>query len=355
MNLFNFKRKLSIKDQAAFAKRLAFLIRADVPILESLAMVKRQTRSISRSKILDEVIKDVSNGQFLHASLAKHGNTFGDFAISLIKVGEEGGILDKNLEHLSEELKKRHELKKKIVGAMIYPAFITFATACVTAMITIYIFPKLMPIFISLGENLPVTTRFLIWTSNFLVHYGLLVLAGLIISAMGFSLIYKKFLPVNVIANRVMLCVPIFGKLSQNYHMANFCRTLGILLDCQVGIIRAVNITADATPNKLYQGEIRKLSAEISKGRKISEYLEKYPNLFPEIVPQMVAIGETSGNLGETLLYLSNHYESETSDLTKNLSNSLEPIMLVSMGLVVGFIAVSVITPIYEITQNLHP
>ncbi len=353
--MFNIGTKLSIKDQAAFAKRLAFLIRADVPILESLAMVQRQTKSIKRSKILDSVIKDVSNGQFLWASLAKYGNTFGTFAVNLIKVGEEGGILDRNLDHLSEELKKRHELKKKIVGAMIYPAFITIATVGVTAMITVFIFPKLMPIFNSLGASLPLTTRSLIWTSNFLINYGILVVAGLIGAAIGFSIIYKKFLPINIATNHVMLRVPIFGKLFQNYHMANLCRTLGILLECQVGIIRAANITADATPNKLYQREIRGLSEEIAKGRKISEYLEKRPNLFPEIVPQMVAIGETSGNLGQTLLYLSNHYESETSDLTKNLSNSLEPIMLVGMGLVVGFVAVSVITPIYEITQNLHP
>lgn len=331
------------------------MIRADVPILESLAMVQRQTKSIRRSKILDEVIKDVSNGQFLHASLAKHGNTFGNFAVNLIKVGEEGGILDRNLEHLADELKKRHELKKKIVGAMVYPAFITLATVGVTAMITMYIFPKLMPIFTSLGANLPLTTRSLIWASNFLIHYGFLLAAGLVALAIGFSFIYKKSLPINIVANKAMLHVPIFGQLFQNYHMANLCRTLGLLLDCQIGIMSAANITADATPNKLYQREIRQLSEEISKGRKISEYFEKRPNLFPEVVHQMVAIGETSGNLGQTLLYLSDHYESETADLTKNLSNSLEPVMLVGMGLVVGFVAVSVITPIYELTQNLHP
>src|SRR3989344_9408860 len=155
-NLFT---KLSIKDQAAFAKRLAFLIRADVPILESLNMIKKQTRSSARTKILASVISDVSGGQYLSTSLAKYENTFGPFAINLIKVGEEGGILDQNLEHLARELEKRYELKRKIMGAMIYPIFITLATLGVTAMITIYIFPKLMPIFQSVGANLPITTR----------------------------------------------------------------------------------------------------------------------------------------------------------------------------------------------------
>lgn len=346
--------KLSIKEQAAFARRMAFLIRADVPILESLTMIKRQTKSAKRSKILGEIIKDVSNGQFLYASLARHGNIFGNFAVNLIKVGEEGGILDQNLEHLAVELKKRHELKKKIVGAMVYPAFVSLATIGVAAMITMYIFPKLTPIFTSLGANLPITTRLLIWTSNFLVHYGVFLLAGIVAFVLGISLVYKKSLAFNLSANKTMLYMPIFGKLYQNYHMANLCRTFGLLLDCQVGIISAVNIAAEATPNKLYQREIRQLSGEIARGKKISEYFEKRPNLFPEIVPHMIAIGETSGNLGQTLLYLSDHYESETADMTKNLSNSLEPIILVGMGLIVGFLAVSVITPIYELTQNLH-
>lgn len=353
--MFNLNSKLSIKDQAAFAKRLAFLIRADVPILASLNIVKKQTKSIGRSKIIDRVMSDVSNGQSLHASLAKHKNTFGNFAINLIKVGEEGGILDQNLEYLAEELKKRHELKKKIIGAMVYPAFITLATLGVTALITIYIFPKLMPIFVSVKADLPLTTKALIFTSNFLVKYGAFLLVGAFASIIGFTFTYKKFRPVNLTVNRLILGVPVFGQLYQGYHMANFCRNFGLLLDCQVGIITAAHITADATANKLYQREIHELAEEMLKGRKISEYLKKRPGLFPEIVHQMIAIGETAGNLSQTLLYLSNHYEGEVSDMTKNLSNSLEPILLMVMGVVVGFVAVSVISPIYELTANIHP
>lgn len=353
--MLNLGTKLSTKDQAAFAKRLAFLIRANVPILESLNMIKKQTRSSARTKILTNVISDVSSGQYLSASLAKYKNTFGPFAINLIKVGEEGGILDQNLEHLAEELKKRHELKRKILGAMIYPTFITLATLGVTAMITIYIFPKLMPIFQSVGANLPITTRALIYMSDFLVHYGAFLAFGVIVAMTGFVLIYKNIRPFNLAFNRLILAVPIFGHLFQCYHMANLCRTIGLLLDGHVGIISAVNITANATVNKLYKREIYQLAEEISRGRKIAEYLERRTWLFPEIVPQMIAIGETAGNLSKTLMYLSDYYESEVNDITRNLSNSLEPILLVVMGLVVGFVAVSVITPIYELTANIHP
>lgn len=352
--MLNFSRKISIKDQAAFAKRLAFLIRADVPIIESLNMIKRQTKSSSRSKMFGQVLNDVTSGQFLSTSLAKHKNSFGTFAVNIIKVGEEGGILDQNLEYLAEELKKRQELKKKILGAMVYPAFITLATIGVTTLITVFIFPKLMPIFQSVGANLPLTTKALMAASAFLASYGFYLFLGVVGLIIGLTLLYKKVLPFNLATNRILLKVPIFGPLFQSYHMANICRTFGLLLSCQVSIINAANITADATANKLYKREIKTLAEEITKGRKISLHLEQRGGLFPEMVPQMTAIGETAGNLSQTLIYLSDYYEAEVSDITKNLSNSLEPILLIVMGLVVGFVAVSVISPIYELTANIH-
>lgn len=349
-----FSSRLSIKDQAAFAQKLAFLIRADVPIMESLKMIKNQS-SFSRAKIFDQVLADVTSGQFLSSSLAKHRNTFGTFAVNIIKVGEEGGILDKNLEYLAQELKKRQELKKKILGAMVYPAFITLATIGVSAMITVYIFPKLMPVFESVNFKLPLTTRILMGVSNLMIAYGFYMFLGIIILFIGLAFAYKKFKPFNLILNRMLIKVPIFGPLFQSYHMANFCRTFGLLLNCQVGIINAANITGDATANLLYRGEISTLADQITKGKRVAEYLENRKKLFPEMVAQMVSIGETAGNLGDTLIYLSDHYEGEVNDITKNLSNSLEPILLVGMGLVVGFVAVSVITPIYELTANIHP
>ncbi len=352
--MFSLNRKLSIRDQASFAKKLAFLIRADVPIMESLRMIKNQS-TFSRAKIFEQILGDVTSGQFLSSSLAKHGNTFGTFAINIIKVGEEGGILDQNLEYLAEELKKRQELKKKILGAMVYPAFISLATIGVTTMITVYIFPKLMPVFESVSFKLPLTTRMLMAVSGFMIAYGFYLFIGILLAVIGLVFLYKKVRPFNMAVSRLLIGVPIFGPLFQSYHMANFCRTFGLLLNCQVGIINAANITGDATANLLYRREITALGEQITRGKRVADYLEQRQGLFPEMVHQMVAIGETAGNLGDTLLYLSDHFESEVNDITKNLSNSLEPILLVVMGLVVGFVAVSVITPIYELTANIHP
>ncbi len=351
----NFFTKLSIKDQANFAKRLSFLISADVPILESLRMMHKQTKSRGRAKILDQVIKDVSNGQYLSASLAKYKSTFGEFAINIIRVGEEAGILDKNLEYLAEELRKRQELKKKVIGAMIYPIFITVATLGISGFISAYIFPKITPIFKSLGAKLPISTQVLMFISNFLLHYGFYFIGVLILAGIAAMIIYRKVRPFNYAVNHVIFSLPIFGNLARSYQMANFCRTMGLLLNCQINIVRAATITSDSTGNLIYKREIRNLADEVVKGRKIYQYLETKSRLFPEMIPQLIAIGETTGNLGETLLYLGNHYETEVNDITKNLSSSIEPVLLVVMGMVVGFVAISVITPIYELTQNIHP
>ncbi len=353
--MFGFSNKISLKDQVSFSKRLAFLIKANVPILESLKIMRRQSKSNFRKKMMDDLIADVSEGQYLSSSLEKYKNSFGVFALNVIRVGEEAGILDQNLEYLADELHKRQELKKKIIGSMIYPVFISIATLGVTGMITLYVFPKILPIFASIHVKLPLSTRLLIHLNDFIIHYGLItaiIMLALIITAI---FTYKTSKPFNIIANRSFLWIPIFGKLLQSYYMANFCRTLGLLLNCQISIVSATNITARATASYLYQKEIYDLAEQISKGGRIGVHLETRPHLFPNVVPELISIGEATGNLDRTLMYLSNHYDDEVTDITKNLSSSIEPILMIFVGIMVGFVAISVITPIYAVTQNLHP
>ena len=157
--------RFSLKDKTLFAKRLAFLIGAGVPILDSLHLLRQQTRSRSQARVYEKIIADVANGQFLSTSLARFSHLFGHFAINIIRVGETGGVLSQNLNHLAEELKKRHSLRRKIISAMIYPALISVATLSLASLLTVYIFPKIMPIFSSLDVNLPWTTKVLIFLS----------------------------------------------------------------------------------------------------------------------------------------------------------------------------------------------
>jgi type IV pilus assembly protein PilC len=346
--------KFTTKEQILFAKRMGFLMRAGVPIFESLTLLKKQMKSKTANKIFTQVIADVSGGQFLSTSLAKFKGTFGDFAINIIKVGEQGGILSENLNYLAEELTKKQQMKRKIVGAMFYPIFIVCATLILTAVLTIFVFPKVLPIFSSVGLNLPLSTKILIFVSHFLINFGFYLLLFLIAATIGFTFLMKtpKF---RMFIEHLILRTPLAGSISQNYYLSNFCRTLGLLLKGDSRVDEAIRITATTTENLVYKQEFQRVGKFVEKGGKISEYLETRSKLFPDMLSHMVAIGETAGNLSETFLYLADMYENEVDELTKNLSGLIEPVLMVFMGLLVGFVAISIITPIYAVTQKLTP
>lgn len=347
--------RFPIKEQVHFAKRLSFLIGAGVSILDSLTMLKNQARSSSQKYIYGSVITDVTNGLFLSAGLAKFERFFGTFAINIIKVGETSGSLTQNLNYLADELRKKEALRKKVVGALIYPIFITIATLILAGSLTVFIFPKVMPIFKSLDVGLPITTVILLAISDFLSAYGLHLMGGIIIFVIIIRLMIRTLPPFRFIMHRVSLHLPIFGKLMKYYFMTNFCRTLGLLLKSGVNVVEAIEITGDTLGNDVYKAECKKIAKIVMRGEKISTHLSKRPFLFPDFTAHLIAVGEETGSLSDTLIYLSEMYESETSDMTNNLSNSIEPVLMIFMGLIVGFVAVSVIAPIYEVTQNLNP
>jgi type II secretory pathway component PulF len=345
--------RLSTQEQMLFAKRLSFLVGANVSLLESFHMLKEQTRNARIAYVYERIIRDIENGQFLSASLKKFGKTFSPFAINLIRVGELSGSLTQNLIYLAEELKKRNELRKKIIGALVYPIIITIATLGITGMLTVFIFPKIMPIFISLNVDLPITTKVLLWVSTFLSQYGLWVIAGLIASVVGIVFLYQKVSAMRFALDRAILALPITGPIARSYHMANFCRTTGLLLKSGLTLSEAIHIMKDTVGNVVYAQAIERAGKGIQAGKQLSGELQKEKNTFPHMMTHMIGIGERTGNLSGTLIYLSDLYESEVEDMTRNLSSSIEPVLMIVMGLMVGLVAVSVITPIYEITSKL--
>ena len=346
--------RMSIKEQALFAKRLSFLIQGGVPIHESLSMIVRQTKRGTKKRIFEEVRTDVASGKFLSTSMMRFPATFGDFAIQLIRVGERSGVLTKNLAYLSDELKKKRALRQKIISALIYPIIITIATIAMSILLTIYIFPKILPIFQTLDVKLPITTRMLIFISHFMSVYGWMVGVGIVAVAIAFAVVFKKAERFHLAADRILLALPLSGRLISGYNLTNFCRTFSLLLRGGLPFTEAVRITADTFSNRAYRKEVAAMHETVIRGEKMSKHLEKHPRLFADIMVSMIAVGETSGNLPETLAYMAEMYESEVEDMTKNLSSSIEPALMVFMGVLVGFIAISIITPIYEITQGLQ-
>lgn len=343
---------ISLFDKILFSRHLSIMIKTGMPLVDSLKLLKRQTRSRSFSYILEQLIKGAESGQFLSVSLGQFRRVFGDLFINIVHIGETGGILADNLEHLSIELKKRQALHQKIRAAFIYPAIVLFAMTAVISVLIFFVLPRITPIFSSLNIELPLTTRILIGTSNFLINNWPYILGGLIALIIGFILLLR-IKTIRFFWNKTILYLPLAGSISRKAAISDSSRTLSLMLKSGMKIIEALMITSNSVTNLAYQKAFRDAAEVMKKGEPLNSFLKTQEHLFPAIVSQMIEVGENTGTLGDNLLYLANFYESEVDEATKNLSTTLEPILLLVMGIIVGFIAISIITPIYKITQPL--
>ena len=344
----------SLTEQVLFAKQLSFLLGAGVPLLESIQILKNKAPSKKTQRLFTIVEHDVADGLFLSTSLRHFKNAFDPCVVELIRIGELSGTLTKNLAYLSEELRKKHLLRRKMQGALLYPSIVTLATLGMVSMLTFFIFPKIMPIFIGMKIPLPWTTRTLLTLSTFLRDYGLITTVALLCAGI-FSLWSYKNLPfIQEQVDRLVLALPLVGTMTRTYHTATFCRTSYSLLESGIMLPEVLTILAETTRNAVYKQTYITLAQNIRRGKTLSSEIYTTRRYFDTTLHHMIAIGEQSGKLSETFKYLSETYEADIDELTKNLSNTIEPALMIMMGLLVGFVALSVITPIYEITQHLN-
>jgi type IV pilus assembly protein PilC len=302
-------------------------------------------------KIIASLVKDAESGVFLSNGLAKFKNVFGDLFINIIKVAEVSGTLPENLIYLGDELKKKSDLQKKVRGAMIYPIIILIATVIIATTMIVFVFPKILPLFQGVKGDLPITTRILIGFSEIISAYGIFLLTGIILFIAGLRFLFTFPVP-KYLYHRFLFFVPVFGSAIIKYNMANFSRTLGLLLRSGVKIIEAINITSASTANRVYRRELDGAANYVRTGEYLSKYLVKHPSIFPATLVNMIEVGENTGNLTANLFYLAEYYESEVDDFVRNISSVIEPILLLFMGGIVGFIALSFITPIYQLTKQ---
>lgn len=345
--------RFSMKERILFTKRLAILLQSGMPISRCLVLMRDQAQTQNQKLFFTSLSAAVLSGQKLSTALEKYRPTIGDFTINVVRIGEASGTLAENLEYISIEHKKKFELRRQLIGALVYPAIIILATFMITLFLVVYIFPKIIPIFTSLKIDLPVSTRILIFLSDFLTQYGAALIGVLIILA-GTYWVLRSWGPVAHFVDWCCIELPIFGTLCQYYNTVNFCRTLGLLLRNGVPLQDALQSLISSTQHSMYKSTLTSVRGEVLKGKTISSQLALHKKLFPTLCVQMIQSGEMSGNLSHSLSYVSDVYESEIRDMTKNLTIVLEPILMVVMGLCVGFIAISIITPIYSITNNLH-
>jgi len=345
--------KLSLADKILFLKNLSLLLKSGLSLTESLSTINNNTKSSTLKYILTNSIDAVERGKFLANSLSDYGNILGSLTISIIKVGELTGNLIENLETLSEELKKIERIRRKLITTMIYPTFLISIMIVISLLIIYFLFPKLLPIFENLGVDLPFTTVVFISIVKFLSQYGLYILLILIFLTLNIllGLRNKKF---KYFFDLFLLRVPLLSGLIKKYNLVQFSRSMGLLLKSGIKIIEALDLAAQSLGNLVFQKIIKGASNFVIEGHSISEYLSKYQWLFPFNYIKLIEVGEQTGNLENNFFYLSNNYEEELDSEIERFVNSLEPIILIIMSIIVGFMAISIIMPIYEISDKLQ-
>ena len=348
-----FFNRVSSLDKILFAKDLSLMVRAGLPIREAIAAVKDQSESPYFRKVLDGIIKNVENGQPLSYCLSQYPKVFDGLYINMIKVGEESGCLEENLNYLVMQIEKNQALQGKVKAAMTYPSFILGAVTILGVALIRFILPEIIPVFSSLKIELPLMTRVLIAITDFLEHYGLQFLVGVIafIAAVG---AVARLRPVKFLIHKTALKIPIFGAIFRNVSLSYFSRTLGLLLKSGMPIVSALGIIQKTSSNLVFQSEMEELAAEVRRGGSLSDYLKERKGIFPKMVSRIIGVGEKTGRLEETLLYLGDFYDVEVDRATKQLSSIIEPLLLIIIGITVGFISLGIISPIYEITRGLE-
>lgn len=344
---------LSSKERVFFARRLAFLVGSGTPLLESVRMIYLHTKSKSKARIFRAIMDDIESGKNLSHGMAQFERSFGRFAINVVRAGEVGGILHQNLSYLADELEKREELKKKIVGALCYPLFIVGATGLTAGLLITFIFPKLTPVFNSLNIELPFMTSLLVYATDFLLRYSTVIALSFMMILCTSYILYRRFKKVKRFGEYLFYQMPFLGVMMRTYHCAAISRTIGILLESNMRVMQAITIASETSGSILYREALERVVCDISEGRTPSKKFAEEVMLFDPLMAQMIAVGEISGNLSQTFLYLACFFERELDHTTKNLTHAIEPTLMILMGLIVGYVVLSIITPIYGVTERL--
>jgi type IV pilus assembly protein PilC len=341
---------IPLSEKVLFSQELATLVNAGVPISQSLEILEKQTSNKKFKEVVTQLAKDVDNGASLSSALEKNPKVFSPLFSNMVKSGEIGGTLDESLNRLAEQMNKDRELVAKIRGAMIYPIviFIGMIGALIFMMVTII--PKLQGMFDELGGELPAATKSLIFMTKLFTNYGFFTLVAIVAFIVGFRLALVKIHKFRRIMHILQLKSPVIGKLTTKMNVARFSRTLSSLLSSGVGVVEALDIIADSTQNILFKESFERAAERVKNGSTIADTL-KTNKIFPVLVPQMVAVGEETGSLDTILKKIADFYDSEIDNITRNLTTLLEPLIMIVIGLLVGYVIVAIITPIYSLTN----
>ena len=340
-------QRVKTKDVVIFTRQLAVMISATLPVVQALRILVNQIESVSLKIIVSEVADAVDGGSRLSEALAKHPKVFSNFYVSMVRSGETAGKLDEVLNYLADQMEKDFDLISKTKGAMIYPAFILFGLVIVGFVMMVFVVPKLTEILEETGAELPLTTKILVSTSDFFSSFWwlfILVVAGAFIGLKY----YRKTNAGKKQMDYLVLKTPIFGPLIfQKMYLVRFTRSLSTLLTGGVSLTEALKITADIVGNAVYKDAIEQTIHEVEDGNSIATVFRS-SEVVPNMVAQMLSVGEQTGRLDTVLNKLSDFYAREVDNAVSNLVTLIEPLILMLMGLAVGVMVSAILLPMYN-------
>ena len=347
-----FRNKVTMKDKIVFTRQFATLIGAGLPLSNSLRTVIEQTESKPMQKVVESILVDVEAGKTLTQACEKYPDVFNKVYIALLRAGEASGSLDVSLKRLAEQQEKDHAMISRIRGALIYPAIILMVIIAVLVFMVLMIVPQVQSLYKDIGKDLPWATMVLVSFANFLVAFWWLVTILLGI-AIYFLLQFRKTTTGIEWSAMIKLNVPIFKTMFWRLYNARFARTASNLMSAGVSIQDTLQISAEAMNNVVLEKEIKDVSEKVKQGKTLSSYLKNLSYILP-LVPQMASIGEESGKIDEMLAKAAQVYEDELEEQIRTISTMIEPVLMVVMAIMVGFIIVAVLFPIYSIVNDVQ-
>lgn len=347
------RSRVSYGDVAVFTRQLATMVNAGLPLTEALLILRTQAKP-ALQKVVAQILADVEAGLSLSASMGKHPDIFSSSYVALVRSGEVGGVLDEVMVRLADNMEKEQEFRGKVKGALVYPAIIVVGMIGVGLIMMIFVIPKLLSLYSEFGAKieLPFPTRVLLGVSGVLTKFWPIFLILIIGGVYGLQA-YRKTPIGRRKIDELLLKIPIFGELQRQVILTELTRSLSLMVGAGVSILESLTISADVVGNMVMADALRDSAKQVEKGFPVAFAFAKHPEAFPYLLSQMIAVGEETGKMDEVLRKVSHVFEVESDQKVKTLTASIEPIVMIFLGIGVGFLVIAVILPIYNLTTQL--
>lgn len=353
LNNVSFMGNVNVSDKMIFARNLSVMMGAGVSAPRAMDVLSRQTENRKFKTALTEIGENIQKGNSLSDSMAKYPKIFSGLFVAMVKVGEESGKLSESLKVVAEQLERDHALLKKVKGALVYPTIILIAMFCIGVLMLMYVVPTLVGAFKEMDMVLPASTRAIIFMSNFIINNLIVFLGSVAGFVFAFMTVFKSRAGQRLFDNFV-LKIPVLKGIVKKFNSARTSRTLASLISSGVNIVETLEITSQVVQNHNYKEVLDRAKSDIQKGSSMSTSFKAAAHLYPPLVGEMMAVGEETGKMGDMLNRLADFYEEEVSNATKDLSVIIEPVLMIFIGIAVGFFAIAMIKPMYSMTEGIR-